>query len=161
MPIFQKLKHTFSHANFGPGTGMIRELGSSAVGAVTSYALGRAHGQYRDHEHIEKLPLAVGALGKALALVGTYLTGGRPHFLVSAASEFGQAGINAELLSRGIADGFKAAGRKMLVLPPGTEVPKGLPASATARDTILGAIPPPAAGRYLSRDRLTDLARQI
>lgn len=157
MGAFQRMLTGVKHVDTDMGPGLMKFGASTAIGAATSYTLGQLHGRYRDVEHIEKLPMAVGIVGKLGVLVASAF-GIRGGFLLGAADGMAQAGLDAHFLSMGISHGMKASGRKMLVLPPGADA-KGL--ISERRDTVLGEIPAPAPGRYLNRTQLADLARHV
>lgn len=88
------------------------------------------------------------AIGAPLVLAGAVLevfTGGKsklaPHLMA-----VGDAGVQAYIHTRAVVAGTRAAGRQMAEGPAGGALPPGY--------TAIGAIPPAAAGTYLTADEI-------
>lgn len=147
-----------------PARGLVPHVVETGVGAITSYALGQAHVEFRDSEnffkkHTKKI---VAVAGKAAALIAGHYAG--DGYIASSFNAAGQAAVNAIALEKGIQDGMARTRREVAITPPGVKFDKLPPGTIRGErigehaDEMIGEIPQAAPGtRWLGKAAIDEI----
>ena len=149
-------KKTEKLMDFEHSPGLLGEGVAVAEKYATGLALGFVHGKYRDKADLlgGRIPmtLAVGVLGKGLAMLSCAFMGGKG---ASHLSNIGDAGLVSHAFAKGVDWGFTSSGRKVHVFEKNEVVPAGL-----ATTTVIGEIPQAPPGINLTAEEIAHFSRQ-